>query len=155
MLNESEKCAVVQLRLTDFARALVLCHLYVGFSCGNFNMDDSADSAKDLFITQSNFRLDTNTQDAEEAANFFLDDNYDPAAPEVIRYLDFSNDTDGTYTIMTESQSQQMHKEKDSLTIDDAAPFISSDKEKENKVCEHFELIHCNVSCSTFCHVYN
>lgn len=76
-------------------------------------MDDSGDSAKDLFITQSSFKLDTNTQDAEDAANFFLDDNYDPGAPEVVRYLDFSNEPDKTYTIMTESQSQEYHKKED------------------------------------------
>lgn len=63
-------------------------------------MDDLYDFAKDLFITQSSFRLDSNTQEAGDAANFFLDDNYDPAAPEVVRYLYFGDSNNGTYTVV-------------------------------------------------------
>lgn len=100
-------------------------------------MDDSTDSCQDLFITQSTFRLDTNTQEAEEAANFFLDSDYDPAAPEVVRYLDFSNETDGGYTIMTESQSQVVRSNKEAANTAEEAPVCLESQEEpssQNKV---------------------
>lgn len=100
-------------------------------------MDDSTDSAKDLFITQSSFWLDTNTQDAEAAASFFLDDDYDPTKPEVVKYLDFSKEKDTTYTVMTESQSQDFHKKCVADTVS-----LQHDVPSDNKV---FDFIF--VSC--------
>lgn len=114
-------------------------------------MDDSADSAKDLFITQSTFRLDTNTQEAGDAANFFLDENYDPAAPELVRYLDFSNEPDTTYSIMTESQSQEYHKKQEELcdVMPHAAVSLQSEVPQafDNKVCEVLFMASC-LKCS-------
>lgn len=101
-------------------------------------MDDSGDSAKDLFITQSSFRVEANTQDAEEAANFFGAFDYDPAAPETVQYFDFSNDTDKTYTVRTESQSQEAHKleeeEKQQQLLANAALQLPDGDDNSSKV---------------------
>lgn len=102
-------------------------------------MDDSTDSDKDLFITQSTFRTDANTQDAEEAANFFLDDFYDPSEPEVVKYLDFSNDESKGYTIMTESQSQEVRKRK----AQTETVSLEGSEENSDKVYIRFSVTYC------------
>lgn len=55
--------------------------------------EDEYDSADDLFITQSNFRTDT--QDAANAAEFLETDfnlSFDLEAPETVEYWDFSKE---------------------------------------------------------------
>lgn len=120
-------------------------------------MDDSADLAKDLFITQSSFHSNTNAEEGQDSGNFFLDDNYDPAAPEVVHYLDLSDANDWTYTVMTESQSQEMKKRKEGENAVQKPPVsleFLPDSVDENKVCflqvtpliPHHDIVHCVVA---------
>lgn len=56
---------------------------------------DSDDSASDLFITQSSFRTNVETQEANEAVNFLensLDLSVELPTGDVVQYLDFTED---------------------------------------------------------------
>lgn len=105
-------------------------------------MDDSTDSAKDLFITQSSFRVDANTQEAEEAVNFFQGFDYDPAAPERVEYFDFSNDDTTGYTVRTESQSQEAKKKEQDISSLPQEPAVSLETQSDeaSKVTIRFML---------------
>lgn len=115
-------------------------------------MDDSLNSGDDLFITQSPFRCDADTQEAEEAANFFLDDGYDPTKPEVVKYLDFSNQDNAGHTIMTESQLQEAKTNNASDTVS-----LEDDGCTESKVCGvlffffHFMFLDKQLARTLFC----
>lgn len=86
-------------------------------------MEDLDDSADDLFITQSTFRVDSvSTQHAEDAANFFLDsdDDFlnksfhvvkDVDGPKVVQYWDFSNTSDKGYTLMSDELFEEKKKQ--------------------------------------------
>lgn len=81
--------------LIDFCALSCNTHLVLRYSA----MDDNEyDSGEDLFITQSNFKSDT--QDAAGAADFFETDfnlSLDLDAPEVVQYWDFSHDASNVH----------------------------------------------------------
>lgn len=119
-----------------------------------FMMDDSGDSAKDLFIAQSNFRVDT--QEAEEAANFFQGLNYDPAAPERVEYFDFLNDDTTGYTVCTESQSQAAKTAKAEGTTNPTVSLQNDDNDNKVYLSTFSFLIYfcllcfmCHITCYT------
>lgn len=100
---------------------------YLPFQCFlAMDQDVLDDSSDDLFITQSTFRSNVDTQEADEAAeflstsfmadeNYCLAKNYDPAAPERVHYWDFLssslNDTDkptGNAPVLTDGDVDQV-----------------------------------------------
>lgn len=118
-------------------------------------MDSPNDSGDDLFITQSTFRVDTvDTQVANEAANFFLDSDDDilctsfenlkppsvpdTALPEVVEYVDFSNDTDKGYTLLS---TQEYQEKKQSEIFEPILPNLFHFY--HDKVCRCFYFLFC------------
>lgn len=83
-------------RLNDLRFIAFSCDLFGQVSLISyltFTMDDSGD---DLFITQSTFRTEVDTQDASEAVDYFDTSidflHNDTDAPEVVQYWDFSDE---------------------------------------------------------------
>lgn len=94
------------------------------------------DSGEDLFITQSKFSTNVATQDAEEAADFFMNSSYDFNAPhspkrpdsDTVEYLDFTGAPEGGYTVRTEEESQIARANMEPVisiepTFEAAAPY--------------------------------
>lgn len=91
-------------------------HVLTSLSLHICTMDELNDSGDDLFITQSTFRVDNVTsQDAETAANFFMDsdDNLDSciATGDVVEYVDFSNASDKGYTLLSTQDWEEKKKQ--------------------------------------------
>lgn len=96
-------------------------------------MEELNDSGEDLFITQSTFRIESvNTQCAHEVANFLLDSDDDvlsmsfekpkgTSTPEVVEYVDFTNQPDKTYTLLP---TQEYEEKKNSEIFEPLLPNL-------------------------------